>query len=321
MRRTLFNDGWEVQPEEDQPPRRGDGSGGRVGRGHPAPRRHDRHRAVPAAGPATGYFPGGIWEYRRTFGPRRTSHDVVARVRGRVPRCGRVGERHGRRAPALRATPTSSSRSTTCCTGARTRSWSRPWRTEDSRWYSGAGIHRASGSSAARCTSRPTAQVSTPEVDDGGAVVTVTPSCATAAPPPPTASSTPRSRRRRRRSSPSDGPGHHVPRRRGRGAAAPLRRRPARWSVETRTSTPAADPAATATRPSTRTPRPSASARSRSTPARPAHQRRAGQPPRRVHPPRQRRARRGHHRPGRRAPGRAAQGRGLQRPPQRAPPA
>ena len=45
--------------------------------GHAAPRRHDRRRADPVRRPATGYFPGGSWEYRRTLEIAGDDTDVV----------------------------------------------------------------------------------------------------------------------------------------------------------------------------------------------------------------------------------------------------
>ena len=75
MRRTLFNDGWTFRP---QPLDRfaelmGPGAGLT-----PVTLPHDAvigTERSPDAGPATGYFPGGNWEYRRTL--ERTAHDAT----------------------------------------------------------------------------------------------------------------------------------------------------------------------------------------------------------------------------------------------------
>ena len=56
-----------------------------MGAGHAAARRHDRRRTDPSAGPATGYFPGGSWEYRRTLevtGPTGADRRVVLEFEG-----------------------------------------------------------------------------------------------------------------------------------------------------------------------------------------------------------------------------------------------
>ena len=94
---------------------------------------------------ATGFFPGGFFEYTKTFDVPEEYRDktVIARVRGRLPRRGGLHQRRvrgaaperlhqllrqGRPVPALRR--------------AEHRSASRRARTEDSRWYTGAGIYR-----------------------------------------------------------------------------------------------------------------------------------------------------------------------------------
>ena len=138
MRRTPFNDGWTFRPKVDRFAEMS-GAGGRMGAGHPAPRRRasarDR-RPMPARRPGTSPAASGSTAGPSTrCGGRR--HDD-ARVRGRLPRRDRLRERrvaghrpygysgfavaarppaHGRRENEIRVDATAH---------------------EDSRWYSGA---------------------------------------------------------------------------------------------------------------------------------------------------------------------------------------
>ena len=76
MRRLAFNDGWTVRPKTNrfgEPP----GSGAEW---LPVTLPHDAMIGTersPSATAATGYFPGGVWEYQRTF-------DVAAEDAGRA---------------------------------------------------------------------------------------------------------------------------------------------------------------------------------------------------------------------------------------------
>ena len=216
----------------------------------------------PTAGPATGYFPGGSWEYRRTLeraDPRRVRR-VVLEFEGVYRDAVGLGERHGRRPPPVRLLRASSCRSTTCCdTTAENEMRVEATAGDDSRWYSGAGIYRnvwllevGAGPPRARRGS----QVLTPEVDDAGRRghggdrrATTSPVATAALDPPHRAARRRRHGRRRtdvRRSRCSPGDDRHRP-------PAPARGRPA--AVGARRPAPLHVPrhCSTATMSSTRT--------------------------------------------------------------------
>ena len=160
MRRTRLNDGWSVRPRLN--PFAEMGSGG--SEWEPVTVPHDAMiggERSPGSPAANGYFVGGTWEYRRPLDvPGAAARlDDDPRARGRLPRCGRAGERHDRRPRAPTATRTSTCRSTTSCgSGPRTRSASRsgPGRTPAGTRAAGS-TGTAGCSKADRSTSCPTA--------------------------------------------------------------------------------------------------------------------------------------------------------------------
>ena len=176
MRRTPLNDGWTFRPKVDR-------FAELIGAGAewaPVTLPHDamigtRPRS-PAAGPATGYFPGGVWEYRRTLdvAPDDAGRGDAARVRGRLPRRGRDRERHGRRPPALRLLELLRPDRPPAPVG-RERDHGRGPADDDCRWYS----RRRHLPQRLALAVGPVhlvpdgLDVRTPEVDDDGAVVAV----------------------------------------------------------------------------------------------------------------------------------------------------
>ncbi|MET0902757.1 MAG: glycoside hydrolase family 2 TIM barrel-domain containing protein, partial [Acidimicrobiales bacterium] len=175
MHRTLLNDGWEVRPKLNT---FAELTGGgtewaSVTLPHDAMLGTERDES---AGPANAYFPGGDWEYRRTItGPEPGGgeaievefegvyRDAVVRVNDTVA---------GRRPYGY------------SCFTVPIDHLLRPGDNElrveaqahhDSRWYSGAGIHRDVWLlRAGRINLAPGGlSVRTPEIDDDGAVVTV----------------------------------------------------------------------------------------------------------------------------------------------------
>ena len=279
-------------------------------------------------GAHTGYFPGGFFEYAKTFDVpeeyrQKTRH---VRVRGRLPRRRRLHQRRLRGAAPERLHRTSTSRPTrSCATARRTRSGSKPARTGHAAGTPArASIATRSSSSPTRSTSRSTAcAITTPDVDAERAVVAIA----------TTVENETRATRTVRvatRILDADGalvaagsapltllPGATRGRARAalralaraveRGCAEPLHRRARRSPTASRTLDEETDHVR----------HPHAAARPA---ARTAHQRRDGEPARRLHPPRQRAARSRRHRARRGAPHRDPQGRRLQRHPQRAQP-
>ena len=66
--RTAFNDDWRVRPKVNALHGAGRRRRPAVGGGATAPRRDDRWDARPERCTArNGYFPGGVWEYQKTF--------------------------------------------------------------------------------------------------------------------------------------------------------------------------------------------------------------------------------------------------------------
>ncbi len=175
MRRTLFNDGWTFRP---QPLDRfaelmGPGAGLT-----PVTLPHDAvigTERSPDAGPATGYFPGGNWEYRRTL--ERTAHDAttttlefeavyrdaVVTVNGSVAVHQPSGYT-GFFAPIDHLLHEGENEIKVEAMAHR-----------DSRWYSGGGIHRSVWLLEAGPVHLVPDQLTvlTPEVDDDVAVLTV----------------------------------------------------------------------------------------------------------------------------------------------------
>ena len=270
MRRISLNDDWSVRPKVHRfAELMGESTEWtRVTLPHDAMIGGER---TPSAGPQSGYFPGGSWEYRRTLEVpigdtdavvlefEGVYRDAVVSVNGTLAAHRPYGYSnffvpvdHLLRHDAeneLRVEVRAG---------------------EDSRWYSGAGIYRnvwllQSG----RVHLAPDGlQVRTPEIDDAGAAVVVAvdvrnESGATSR------STTPRraARRRRRGRRSRRRAGDHLPGRhhhcRGSGCTLPTRDVGA---PTIRTSTPAAPPCSTTTSWSTRSRRRSASDRSRSIP-------------------------------------------------------
>ena len=251
----------------------------------------------------------------------------AAGVRGRLPHGDGLRERRARRPAGRTGTPASPSTSTTtCCYGEDNEIRVVCRAHEDSRWYSGAGIHRPvhlvvgrarrTSPWTASASRRPTSTTSSPssrsrrrssttaaawrtldlvtEIRDGdGAVVATATSPVTVLPGEPAVVR------------------QRLLRARARAVEPRLARRCTRRRSPCATATTDVDDDTV----DLRHPHPVARPRARA-----ADQRRAGQAARRVRPPRQRRARRGDDRPRRGAPGRAAQGGRLQRAAQRAQP-
>ena len=105
MRRTSLNDGWSVRPKAN---RLAD-LYGETSEWVPVTLPHDAMisgERSPAGGAATGYFHGGVWEYRRTLEVADDDRDatLVLDFEGVYRGRGRVGERHHRRPAARTAT-------------------------------------------------------------------------------------------------------------------------------------------------------------------------------------------------------------------------
>jgi beta-galactosidase len=175
MRRTPFNDGWTFRPKVD----RFAELSGAGAEWEPVTLPHDAVIGTdrsPDAGPATGYFPGGAWEYRRTLergaeGSVTTMlelegvyRDAVVTVNGSV-----AGHRpsgySGFVVPLDHLLTVGENEVKVEATAH-----------ADSRWYSGGGIYRNVWLlEAGPVHLMPDhLEVLTPEVDDAGAVVTVT---------------------------------------------------------------------------------------------------------------------------------------------------
>ncbi len=175
MRRTPFNDGWAYRPKVD----RFAELGGMGADWSPVTLPHDAvigSERSAEDGPATGYFPGGAWEYRRTLeraeGDAATTmlelegvyRDAVVSVNGTVA-ARRPSGYTGFIVPLdhLLAVGENELRVEAVAH-------------QDSRWYSGGGIHRNVWLLEAGAVHLVPDHltVSTPEVDDEVAVVTVT---------------------------------------------------------------------------------------------------------------------------------------------------
>ena len=175
MRRTPFNDGWTFRPKVD----RFAELSGAGAEWEPVTLPHDAVIGTdrsPDAGPATGYFPGGAWEYRRTLERGAEDavttmlefegvyRDAVVTVNGSV-----AGHRpsgySGFVVPLDHLLTVGENEVKVEATAH-----------ADSRWYSGGGIYR----NVWLLEAGPVhlvpdhLEVLTPEVDDAGAVVTVT---------------------------------------------------------------------------------------------------------------------------------------------------
>ena len=154
MRRISLNDDWSVRPKVHRFAEfMGESTEWtRVTLPHDAMIGGER---TPMAGPQTGYFPGGIWEYRRTLEGSREPTGGRARVRGRLPRGGGVRERHPRRPPTVRLLEIlGADRRAPAATREENELRVKVRADEDSRWYSGAGIYRnVQLLSRGRCTS------------------------------------------------------------------------------------------------------------------------------------------------------------------------
>ena len=328
MIRTSFNDDWRVRPKVNHFMEL---VGGGAEPWVPVRLPHDAMiggTRDPKGARGNGFFPGGVWEYQKTFVVPETDRGkrVLVEFEGVYRGASVCGERHprrpppygyielrgvDRRAPALRRREHDRGRGDR----ARRRSLvlgrrdlpdrpSRRRRTGAPRARRRARDHARRSTTTVRWSrSRPswrttrmvttTTTVTTEIVDDTGTVVARDVAPLTVFP----------------------------------GRPETLRQRlfvaqPRRWSVDqpalyTCRTVVAATTAPSSTATSTDVRHPHHRGRPR---AWAAHQRRAGRPARRVHPPRQRRARRRHDRARRRAARREAQGGGLQRAAQRAPP-
>ena len=153
MRRTLFNDGWSFRPKAIDRFAEMMGAGGRVDPGHPAPRRDDRHasgRRTPGRPRATSLVATGSTA-GPSSAPRTTPPTIVLEFEGVYRDAVRVRERHRRRPPPVRATRTSSCRSTTCSTPGRERDRGRgAWPTGTPAGTRAPASTATSGSSEAR---------------------------------------------------------------------------------------------------------------------------------------------------------------------------
>lgn len=176
MRRTCFNDGWTFRPQAvDRFAELMDPGAGLT----PVTLPHDAvigTERSPDAGPATGYFPGGAWEYRRTLvrgaDDAATTilafdavyRDAVVMVNGSVAGHQTSGYT-GFLVPLDHLLHEGDNEIKVECKAHR-----------DSRWYSGGGIHREVWLLEAGPVHLvpESLVVATPEVDDDVAVVTVT---------------------------------------------------------------------------------------------------------------------------------------------------
>jgi beta-galactosidase len=176
VRHTLLNDGWQVRPKVH----RFAELVGQVAEWEPVTLPHDAmigSERSPSAAPANAYFPAGVWEYQRTLavpaeheGRYVALHfegvyrDAIVTVNGEVAAHWPYGytERTVPIDHLLRF-----GADNTINVEARAH--------DDSRWYSGAGIHRNVWLvQAGRVHLVPDElHVRTPEVDDGGASIAV----------------------------------------------------------------------------------------------------------------------------------------------------
>ena len=175
MRRTPCNDGWKVRRKAN---RFLEMAGAvRVGAGHPPPRRDDRHRAVGHGHGANAYFPGGVWEYERTLEvPAEDEGTSIALAFEGVYRDVLVHvnrEFAGHRPYGYSELVVPIDHLLRYGAENTLRVEARAF--EDTRWYSGAGIHRNVWLlRAGRVHLAPDELVvRTPEVDDEVAIVTV----------------------------------------------------------------------------------------------------------------------------------------------------
>ena len=174
MRRDSLNDDWTVRQKTNR-------FAERMGQGVEPEAVTLPHDALigtersPSGSPASAYFPGGVWEYRRTFelGLQDAADTCVLLEFEGVYRdalvfvndkCGSPRVRAGTRASWCRSTTCSARRANDIRVEARVH--------EDSRWYSGAGIYRSVWLlRAGRVHLEPAGvQVTTAELDDEMAV-------------------------------------------------------------------------------------------------------------------------------------------------------
>ena len=145
MRRTSFNQNWEMRPHANFFAE----LVGTTAAWRAVTLPHDATLAQtrdPAEGSATGYVPGGVYEYRTTFAaPRSTATSVVlARVRGRLPHRDGVRQRQLRRplGDRIHRLLWFDARRPSCASATNNEIRVVCRAHKDSRWYSGAGIHR-----------------------------------------------------------------------------------------------------------------------------------------------------------------------------------
>jgi len=176
VNRTTFNEGWAFRPKTN----RFAEMSGRGAEWTPVTLPHDAligAERSPSGSPATGYFPGGVWEYRKTLdvasGDARSVvvlefegvyREAVVSVNGTIAAHRPYGYSNFfvEIGHLLR-------------TGVRNDIAVEAQAHEDSRWYSGAGIYRnvwllRSGSVH---FTPDLLEVRTPEIGDDGAVVTI----------------------------------------------------------------------------------------------------------------------------------------------------
>ncbi len=176
MIRTSFNDGWEYRPKVS---RHAEMMGG-AAEWTPVTLPHDAMIGTdrsPSASAASGYFPAGTWEYRRTLDVTAEEsgdtflllfegvyRDAVVTVNGAVA-AHRPSGYSPFHVPIDHLLRFDAGNEIVVSVRAG----------DDSRWYSGAGIYRNVWllRSGPLHLAPDRVEVRTPEVDDGGAVVTV----------------------------------------------------------------------------------------------------------------------------------------------------